>query len=146
MLQFLVPYPAQRVHELLDLAADVVPLRFPLGNHLEYGADLLVVVAPDFGLDGLGTGHGGLTAHDGGGPAEAAGEDGPERVEGRGADAVLVDEVVEGGEMGGLLVVHVGHEGAEVRVLAGDDGGLGGVDEGCGELAGLVDSELCLLG
>lgn len=28
-------------------------------------------------------------------------------------------------------------------MLAGDDGGLGGVDEGCGEFAGLVDSELC---
>lgn len=48
--------------------------------------------------------------------------------------------------MDGLLVVHVGHQGAEVRVLADDDGALGGVDEGCGEFAGLVDSELDAFG
>lgn len=44
--------------------------------------------------------------------------------------------------MDGLLVVHVSHQGAEMRVLADDDGALSGVDEGCGEFAGLVDSEL----
>lgn len=44
--------------------------------------------------------------------------------------------------MDGFLVVHVSHEGAEVRMLADDDGGLGGVDECCGEFAGLVDSKL----
>lgn len=44
--------------------------------------------------------------------------------------------------MDGFLVVHVSHEGAEVRMLADDDGGLGGVDERCGEFAGLVDSKL----
>lgn len=44
--------------------------------------------------------------------------------------------------MDGFLVVHVSHERAEVRVLADDDGGLGGVDACCGEFAGLVDSKL----
>lgn len=44
--------------------------------------------------------------------------------------------------MDGFLVVHVSHERAEVRVFADDDGGLGGVDECCGEFAGLVDSKL----
>lgn len=43
--------------------------------------------------------------------------------------------------MDGFLVVHVSHERAEVRVLADDDGGLGGVDERCGEFAGLIDSK-----
>jgi hypothetical protein len=55
---------------------------------------------------------------------------------------VLVDEAVEGREVDGFLVVHVSHERAEVRVFADDDGGLGGVDECCGEFAGLVDSKL----
>lgn len=44
--------------------------------------------------------------------------------------------------MGDLLVVHVSHQGAEMRVLADDEGVLGGIDESCGEFAGLVDSEL----
>lgn len=43
--------------------------------------------------------------------------------------------------MDGFLVVHVSHERAEVRVFADDDGGLGGVNECCGEFAGLVDSK-----
>jgi hypothetical protein len=36
----------------------------------------------------------------------------------------------------------VGHQRAEIRVLADDNGSLGGIDERCGELAGLVDSKL----
>jgi hypothetical protein len=41
-----------------------------------------------------------------------------------------------------FLVVHMSHERAEVRVFADDDRGLGGVDECCGEFAGLIDSKL----
>lgn len=141
MLELLIADPAQRGDELGELGADLVALGLPLGDHLEQGADLLVVVAPDLGLDGLGAGHGGLTAHDGGGPAEAGGEGGPERVEGSGTDAVLVDEGVEGVEVRGLLVVHVLHERAEVRVGADDRGRLRGVDERGGEFASLVDAE-----
>lgn len=44
--------------------------------------------------------------------------------------------------MDGFLVVHVSHERTEVRVLADDDGGLGGVDERCGEFTGLIDTKL----
>lgn len=43
--------------------------------------------------------------------------------------------------MDGFLVVHVSHERTEVRVLADDDGGLGGVDERCGEFTGLIDTK-----
>lgn len=142
VLELLVPDPAQRAEEVGELGTDLVALGLPLAHHLEEGADLGVVVAANLGLDGLGAGHGGLAAHDGGGPAEARGEDGPERVEGGGADAVLVDEAVEGLEVLGFLVVHVGHEGAEVRVLAEDGGCLGCVDADGGEFAGLVDAEL----
>lgn len=52
------------------------------------------------------------------------------------------EEVVEGAEVGGFLSVHMLQEGSEVRVGACQRGGLGGVDEGGGEFAGLVDAEL----
>lgn len=142
MLELLVAYPPQGVHQLRQLTADLVPLGLPLGDHLEQDADLGVVVAPNLGLDGLGAGHGGLAAHDGGGPAQARGQDGPQWVQRRGAHAMLVDEGVEGVEVGGLLVVHVRHERAEVRVAADEGGSLGRVDEGSGEFAGLVDAQL----
>lgn len=41
---------------------------------------------------------------------------------------MLRDEVVEGREVADFLVVHVFHEGAEVRVRAHDLRGLRGVD------------------
>lgn len=50
--------------------------------------------------------------------------------------------MVEGGEVPGFLVVHVLHEGTQVRVGFDDGGGLRGVDQGGGEFAGLVDAEL----
>ena len=43
--------------------------------------------------------------------------------------------------MGGFLRVHVVHERAQVGVAGEDGRRLGGVDLGCGELAGLVDAE-----
>ena len=52
------------------------------------------------------------------------------------------EEGVEGGEVAGFLVVHVFHEGAEVRVGGHEGGRLGSVDEGGGEFAGVVDAEL----
>lgn len=55
---------------------------------------------------------------------------------------MLVNQLVEGLEVVGFLVVHVFHEWAEVRVLADEDGSLRGVDEGSGEFAGLVYAEL----
>lgn len=55
---------------------------------------------------------------------------------------MLRDEVVEGVEVAEFLVVHVLHEGAEVRVRADYWRGLGGVDEDGGEFAGLVYTEL----
>lgn len=141
VLELLVAYPAQRGDEVGELGADVVAVVAPAGDHLEQDADLGVVVVADLRLDGLGAGHGGLAAEHGGAPAEARGEDLPERVEGCRADAVLGEQGVEGLEVAGLLVVHVLHEGPEVGV-AGDDGGcLGCVDEGGGELAGLVDAQ-----
>ena len=51
-------------------------------------------------------------------------------------------ELVEGLEVRRLLIVHVGHQRAKVRVTVDDRGGLRGVDESCGKLAGLVDAEL----
>lgn len=142
MLQLLVPYPPQRMYELVQLRPHLVPFLLPLRHHLEQGAYLCVVVPANLRLDGLGAGHGGLATHDSRGPTQAGGHDGPERVEGRGADAVLVQEGVEGVEVGGFLIVHVGHEGAEMRVAADEGGSLGCVDEGGGELAGLVHAEL----
>ena len=55
---------------------------------------------------------------------------------------MLVKEGVEGVEVRGFLVVHVCHEGPEVRVSADEGWCLRGVDEGSGELAGLVHTEL----
>lgn len=55
---------------------------------------------------------------------------------------MLCDEGVEGVEMGGFLVVHVLHEGPEVRVAAQDGWCLGRVDKSGCELACLVDSKL----
>lgn len=55
---------------------------------------------------------------------------------------MAVDELVEGLEVVGFLVVHVGHQGPEVRMAADDGGCLRSVDKGCGELAGLVDTKL----
>ena len=51
------------------------------------------------------------------------------------------EEGVERGEVSGFLVVHVFHEGAEVWV-GGDEGwSLGGVDEGSGEFAGVINAK-----
>lgn len=49
--------------------------------------------------------------------------------------------MVEVFEVAGFLVVHVLHEGPQVGVRAGEDGGLGRVDEDGGQLAGLVDAQ-----
>ena len=51
-------------------------------------------------------------------------------------------EGVERAEVSGFLLVHVGHERAEVRMAGYDGCGLGCVDFGGGEFAGLVDAEL----
>lgn len=142
VLELLVPDPPQGTQQVGELLADLVALGLPLADHLQQGADLRVVVAADLRLDRLGARHGGLAAHDGCRPAQPRGHDGPERVQGAGADAVLVDEAVEGLEVLCLLVVHMGHQGAEMGVLAEDRGALGRVDEDGCEFAGLVDSEL----
>lgn len=42
--------------------------------------------------------------------------------------------------MSGFLVVHVFHQRSEVRMRGHDRRRLRGIDEGCGQLAGLVDS------
>lgn len=52
------------------------------------------------------------------------------------------ESLVEEREMPDFLVVHVPHDGAEVWVGADHGRRLRFVDEGCGELAGLVDAEL----
>jgi hypothetical protein len=54
---------------------------------------------------------------------------------------VFGEDVVEGFEVAGFLVVHVLHQRSEVRVRFGDGRGLSGVDERCGEFACLVDPE-----
>lgn len=54
---------------------------------------------------------------------------------------MLANEMVEGSEVAGFLLVHVGHEGSEVRVSFHNRGGLGFVYEGGCELAGLVDAK-----
>lgn len=51
-------------------------------------------------------------------------------------------QVVEGGEVSGFLVVHVLHEGPQVGVGFDDRGRLRRVDQGGGEFAGLVDAQL----
>lgn len=51
-------------------------------------------------------------------------------------------EMVKSGEVAGFLSVHMLHHGTEMWVGLHDERGLGGVDEGCGEFAGLVDAEL----
>lgn len=51
---------------------------------------------------------------------------------------MLAQDGVEVCVVAGFLVVHVLHEGPEVRVCPHDDGVLGGVDEDGGEFAGLV--------
>lgn len=54
---------------------------------------------------------------------------------------MLRDQLVEGGEVARLLVVHVLHEWPQMGVGAHDRRRLRFVDEGCGQLAGLVDAE-----
>lgn len=49
-------------------------------------------------------------------------------------------DLVEVFVVASFLVVHVFHQGSEVRVCPCEDGGLGGVDEDCGEFASLVDA------
>lgn len=142
MLQLLIPYPPQGQDELRQLLPDLIALGLPLRDHLKQRADLRVVVPANLRLHGLGAGHGGLAAQDGRRPAEPRGEGGPHGVEGRGANAVSVEEAVEGLEVLGFLVIHVRHERPEVRVAADKGRRLGCVDEGGGELAGLVDAEL----
>jgi len=51
-------------------------------------------------------------------------------------------QLVEELEVPDLLVVHVAHERAQVGVRPDHGRGLGCVDEGCGELARLVDAQL----
>ncbi len=142
VLELLVANAPQRLDELRQLLTDLVALGFPLRDHFQQRSDLLVVVAANLRLDGLGAGHGRLVAHDGRRPAQAGGEDGPDRVQRRRAHAVLVDQCVEGFKVVGFLVVHVLHQRAELRVLSDEGGCLRRVDEGRGELACLVDSEL----
>lgn len=52
------------------------------------------------------------------------------------------EEMVEGGEVAGLLSVHVLHHGTEMWVGFYYGWSLGRVYSGCGEFAGLVDAEL----
>lgn len=49
-------------------------------------------------------------------------------------------QLVEEREVRDLLVVHVAHERAQVRVRPDHGRRLGFVDQGCGELARLVDA------
>lgn len=142
MLELLVADAAQRLDEVLQLLADLVALGLPLGEHLEQGADLLVVVGADLGLDGLGAGHGGLAAQDRRAPAQARGQHAPHRVHGRRPDAVLGDHGVERRQVARLLLVHVRHERPQVRVRVDDRRRLPLVDERGGQLAGLVHPEL----
>lgn len=53
---------------------------------------------------------------------------------------MFCEECGEGGEVAGFLGVHVVHEGAEMGVGFEYRWGLGGVDQGGGEFAGVVDS------
>ena len=141
MLELLVSYPAQGGDQVPKLIPHVVALGLPSRDHLDKLADLPVVVAANLGLDGLGARHGRLLAHHGRRPAEPRGHDGPQRVERRGADAVLGDQRVEGCEVGSFLVVHVLHEAFQVRFPAEDRRSLSGVDQGRRQLAGLVYPE-----
>lgn len=52
------------------------------------------------------------------------------------------EEVIECVEVTGLLVVHMFHQGPQVRVRFCKDWSLRGVDESRGEFSGLVDSKL----
>lgn len=142
VLKLLVANAPQRLDELRQLGTDLVALSLPLRDHFQQRANLLVVVAANLRLYGLGTGHGRLVAHDGCGPTQACGERGPQRVQRRRPHAVLMDQGVEGVKMVRLLVVHVLHQWAEVRMLSDEGRCLRGVDEGGGELACLVDPEL----
>lgn len=128
VLQLLVPDPPQRPQQLPKLLSNLIPLRLPPGDNLQQRPDLRVVVVPNLRLHRLRARHGRLAAHQRGAPPQRRRSGRPERVQRRGADAVLREEGVEGVEVGGLLRVHVGHEGAEVRVARDDGGRLRRVD------------------
>jgi len=52
------------------------------------------------------------------------------------------NELIESLEMSSFLIVHVLHEGSEVRVLANDYRILGGIDQDGGQFACLIDPKL----
>jgi len=54
---------------------------------------------------------------------------------------MFCDQVIECLKMSCFLVVHVFHQGSEVRVGADDLGCLSGVDQRGGQLASLIDTE-----
>lgn len=49
--------------------------------------------------------------------------------------------MIEGGEVTGFLIIHMRHQGTQMRMCICDWRGLRGVDQGCCELAGLVDAQ-----
>lgn len=142
VLELLVADAAQRLDEVAQLPTDLVALGLPGGEHLEQGADLLVVVGADLGLDGLGAGHGGLAAQHGRAPAQARRQHAPHGVHGRRPDTVPRDHGVERRQVARLLLVHVRHQRPQVRVRVDDRRRLPLVDERGRQLAGLIYPEL----
>lgn len=112
VLQLLIPYPPQRLYQVPNLLTDSITFSLPLRNHFEYFSNLIIIMVPNFGLYRLRTSHGCFATHDRSRPPQTSGENGPNWVERSRTHSVLVDEGVEGIEVAGFLVVHVGHERA----------------------------------
>ena len=55
---------------------------------------------------------------------------------------MLGKEAVEGGKVAGFLGMHVFQKGPEGWMGSGKGWGLVRIDQGCGELAGLIDAKL----
>lgn len=128
MLQLLIPDPLQRLHQFPDLLTHLLPSILHLLHPPQQHPHLPVIVAPNLRLHRLRTRHRRLPAHDRRAPAQRRRGHLPHRVQGRGSDAVFREEVVEGGEVAGFLVVHVLHQGSKVGVRFGEGWGLRGVD------------------
>ncbi|KAK5628706.1 hypothetical protein RRF57_004421 [Xylaria bambusicola] len=77
MFKLFVTYPSKGRDELPELVPHLVALGLPLLEHLEEIPNLVVVVLSNFSLDSLGTSHGCLAPHHGGGPTESCGHHGP---------------------------------------------------------------------
>ena len=138
LLQFVIPRPSNTLHQLVELGPN--PLLTQLPNHLQQHSQLTIIMATDLRLDRLRTRHGRLPTHHGRRPAQDRGRHLPDRIHGRGSDAMLGQQVLEGPQMARFLVIHAFHQRPQRRMRACYQRRLRLVDQRCGQFAGVVNS------